>query len=89
MELPYKLELPDDVLSVIRDFSRPCTRHDWRHIHKLPALSLHIDIALKCNESFNLALFAFLRNQSSDYVYTMHGDSIQHFVTPDNRCYYL
>jgi hypothetical protein len=83
------MELPDDVISVIRDFSRPCTRHDWRHLHRMPSLQFHIDFALKFNQTFNLALFAFLRNQSSDYVYTMHGEIIQHFVTPDNRCYYL
>jgi len=89
LQLPYKLHLPDDVLSIVRDFSRPCTRHDWRTLHRMPAILLHIDVALKFNSSFNLAIFAFLRNQSSDYVYTLQGDSVQHFVTPDNRCYYL
>ena len=38
MELPdkpYKLELPDDVLQIIHQFSRPRTRPDWRHIHRM------------------------------------------------------
>ena len=85
------MELPDDVLSVIRDFSRPCTRHDWRNLHRMPSLQFHIDIALKYNEAFNMAIFAFLHIQSSDYVYTLNGDTntIQHFVDPDDRCYYL
>lgn len=35
LELPYKPELPDDVLAIIKDFSRPRTRPDWRHIHRM------------------------------------------------------
>jgi hypothetical protein len=30
-EIP--LELPDDILQIIRDFSRPLTKPGWRHLH--------------------------------------------------------
>jgi len=35
MEIPYKLELPDDVLTMIKDYSMPITRPDWRSLHKM------------------------------------------------------
>jgi hypothetical protein len=27
------MELPDDVVDLIREFSQPLTRPDWRHLH--------------------------------------------------------
>lgn len=32
------MELPDDVLAQIKDFSRPITRPDWRHLRPMPEL---------------------------------------------------
>ena len=29
------MELPDDVLSLIKEFSHPITRPDWRTLHKM------------------------------------------------------
>ena len=34
--LPYKLELPDDILQLIKEYSMPITRPDWRTLHKMP-----------------------------------------------------
>jgi hypothetical protein len=31
-----KMELPDDVLAIIREYSRPITRPDWRTLHRMP-----------------------------------------------------
>jgi hypothetical protein len=31
------MELPDDVLQIIKDYSKPVTRPDWRTLHKMPA----------------------------------------------------
>jgi len=30
------MELPDDVLKIIREYSKPLTRSDWRQIHIMP-----------------------------------------------------
>ena len=30
------MELPEDVLAVIKEFSKPVTRPDWRTLHKMP-----------------------------------------------------
>jgi hypothetical protein len=38
------MELPDDVLSIIKEFSRPITRPDWRTLHKMTHIHFYIDI---------------------------------------------
>jgi len=83
------MDLPDDVISIIRDYSRPVTRPDWRTLHRLPSLQFHLDFIQHFNSSFKPALSLFIRIQSSGYKYTIHNGTIQHFVTPDNRCYYI
>jgi hypothetical protein len=30
------MELPDDVLRLIKEYSMPITRPDWRTLHKMP-----------------------------------------------------
>ena len=39
MELPVKMELPDDILSIIKEYSNPLTNPKWR---KLKKLQLHV-----------------------------------------------
>ena len=38
------MELPDDVLSLIKEFARPITRPDWRTLHKMTHINFYIDI---------------------------------------------
>ena len=35
-----KMELPEDVIQIIREYSRPMTRPDWRFIHKMTYIQL-------------------------------------------------
>jgi len=44
------MELPDDILSQIKDFSRPITRPDWRGLHLMPELKFLKVIANTYNE---------------------------------------
>lgn len=44
------MEFPDDVLSHIREFSRPVTRPDWRGLHLMTSYRFHINI----KNAFNL-----------------------------------
>jgi hypothetical protein len=30
------MELPEDVVSIISDYSKPMTRPDWKTLHKMP-----------------------------------------------------
>jgi len=36
------MELPEDVVALIREFSRPLTRPDWRTLHRMPNDEFHI-----------------------------------------------
>ena len=67
MELPYKihkLELPDDVLAIIKDFSRPVTNPRWRHLHIMTNYKLHERLAY---EGKNVNAYW----TSCDYLYVL------------------
>ena len=40
------MELPEDVVAIIREFSRPLTRPDWRTLHKMPMLTFHTVLSM-------------------------------------------
>ena len=40
------MELPDDVLVLIRDFSRPLTRPDWRTLKPMSIFRLHYLVSI-------------------------------------------
>ena len=37
------MELPEDILQIIRDYSKPVTRPDWRSMHLMRQYTLHIE----------------------------------------------
>ena len=39
--LCYIMQLPDDVLPLIREFSRPMTHPRWRYLNKMPSMKFH------------------------------------------------
>jgi len=43
------MELPDDLRSVVCDFARPCSRADWRTIHRMPEAQFHRAIEFTYN----------------------------------------
>ena len=64
------MELPDDVLSVIRDYSRALTRPDWRSLHRMPSYRFHLDVAQSLNRSSAQSLFELtIRDASPEYRY--------------------
>ena len=64
------MELPDDVLSVIRDYSRAVTRPDWRSLHRMPSYRFHLDVAQSLNRSSAQSLFELtIRDASPEYRY--------------------
>ena len=62
------MELPDDILSLVRDFARPVTRPDWRTLHRMPSLLFHISVAQSLNRSSAQSLYE-LTTRDSDYTY--------------------
>jgi hypothetical protein len=87
------MEFPDDVLSVIRDFSRPCTRPDWRELHRMPSFHFHWNVARSFNLSCSLVLLELVIQDGPEYRYRMNfhdgipyiayiygGDMVGYFV---------
>lgn len=64
------MELPDDVLGLIRDFSRPVTRSDWRTVHSMNAYSFHSAILRAYNHSDIPVIETFVHNYDQNkYIY--------------------
>jgi len=62
------MELPDDILLLVRDFTRPVTRPDWRTLHRMPAYHFHMSVAHSLNRSSAQSLYE-LTTRESDYTY--------------------
>ena len=71
------MELPDDILSTIKDFSRPVTRPDWRHLHRMTLYRFHYNVAT-CHNEMNLPVINSFteRYDQTHYKYIFgHGKS--------------
>ena len=70
------MELPDDVLQIIRDFSRPVTPPDWRNRKPMPARRLHHHIARTYNKMNLPVLDSFVQRYDQiqfTYLYDYCG----------------
>ena len=47
------MNLPSNALILIREYSRPVTRPDWRKLNRLPLYKLYKEIMHKKNTSWN------------------------------------
>jgi hypothetical protein len=59
------MELPDDVLSIIREYSKPLTRPDWRRLNRLPMYVLYKEIMENKNKprwNYSTVLMKFVIN---------------------------
>jgi hypothetical protein len=64
------MELPDDILAQVREFSRPITRPDWRGLHLMTSYKFHINIKKSFNEKNIPAINSFAeRYDQSEFTY--------------------
>lgn len=64
------MELPDDILSQIKEFSRPITRPDWRGLHLMTSYRFHINIKNTFNQKNIPVIISFAeRYDQSEYTY--------------------
>ena len=67
------MELPDDVLAQIKDFSRPITRPDWRHLHRMSGYRFHGDVVKTYNKMNLPVINSFVeRYERQDMQYLYH-----------------
>jgi hypothetical protein len=64
------MELPHDVLGLVRDFSRPLTRPDWKGLHLMTSYRFHINIKNSFNSKNIPVINSFAeRYDQSEFTY--------------------
>jgi hypothetical protein len=76
------MELPEDVLKIIKEYSRPLTRPDWKKIHRMPEFTYCVSLAKEYNDSRNNIFKKVLdKNKKYKYMYcTLHINPYINFV---------
>jgi hypothetical protein len=70
------MELPDDVLGLIREFSRPVTRPDWRNLKPMYSFNFHRAIMNTYNIMHIPVINSFVERytrQEMQYIYCRHA----------------
>ena len=81
MSQPLRLDLPDDVLPLIHEFSRPVTRHDWRHLHRMPCMQFHWTILSIYNTKRIPVIERFVQNYDQlGYRYVVRSGFVVNVV---------
>jgi hypothetical protein len=65
------LELPDDILQIIKEYTMPLTRPDWRSLHIMPSLRFHLSAAQTINRTFPQSVFEMANQNGPEYNYHM------------------
>jgi len=65
------MEFPKDILNIIRKFSRPLTRPDWKTLHHMTSLSFHIALAREVNYNCPKCIYKLIINPQSDFIYDL------------------
>ena len=68
------MDLPDDVLALVREFSRPMTRPDWRNLRRMTLRRLHKAVAERYNHTNLPAVRTFIFN----YSFVYGGDDVRY-----------
>ena len=63
------MELPDDILYIIRDYSRALTRPDWRTLHRMPNLDFHLAVAQSLNRNTAQSLLDLVVQDGNDFTH--------------------
>ena len=58
------MELPDEILALIREFARPVTSPGWRRLRKMPSYNFHRAILYKYNRRGPQVIYTFVDHYS-------------------------
>jgi len=68
-----KMELPDDVFRLVKEYSMPVTRPDWRNIHRMIEWIFLREIAVTYNITNKMVIRTFVdkyeNTDNTKYVY--------------------
>ena len=68
------MQLPDDVLEIIREYSKPVTRPDWRRVWPLPGPLLYANLNYlrhKYNNQLYIQIFSHLTQTEWGRIYRL------------------
>lgn len=63
------MELPEDVVALIREFSRPLTRPDWRTLHRMPNDEFHMSAMERFSNEFYHLVMTTMRFKHASFRY--------------------
>ena len=63
------MELPDDIIYIIRDYSRALTRPDWRTLHRMTSFDFHMAVAQSLNRNTCMSLLDLVVQDGNDYTH--------------------
>lgn len=67
------MELPEDVVALIREFSRPLTRPDWRTLHLMTAEDFHMSAMCRFAPLFYDLVMTSIFKRKVHYSYQVFG----------------
>jgi hypothetical protein len=73
------MELPEDVLKIIKEYSRPLTRPDWRSLHRMPEFAYCVSLAKEYNDSRKY-IFKKVLDKNKKYKYMYCTLTIQTYI---------
>jgi len=69
--IEIKMELPDDVVQIIKEFSRPLTRPDWRTLRKMTNLDFHLALAREMNFTCPKVIYRLIISPKTELIYNL------------------
>ena len=66
------MELPGDILSLVRDFSMPLTRPDWRTLRRMPNLDFHLAVASELMWHQQPVIYHFILRAQTHFFFDVH-----------------
>ena len=70
------MELPDDVLAIIKDYSRPITRPDWRRIRRMTLYRFHYYISVTHNNMNIPVINSFTERYDQSHYRYVFGQGV-------------
>jgi len=65
------MEFPNDILNIIREFSRPLTRPDWKRLHHMTSVSFHLALAREMNFTCPKVIYRLIISPQTELVYNL------------------
>ena len=66
-----KMELPEVLVALIKEYAMPLTRPDWRSLHRMPSYRFHLSVAQTLNRDSPQVVYELINKPGTEYNYHM------------------